>query len=108
MPEGQVQQPNEGGANEGAAGDGKGSRVPANESKADKFRRLLNDRGPKVTERFAMLMQIFEPKNYEYTAEQVEKIFDRFEEILKNGRAEALAKLEPAKEKSFNVDLSDI
>ena len=107
MSEGQVQQPNEAAANEGAASEGATTRAPANETKADKFRRLVKDRVPKVSERFAMVMQLFEPKNYQYTEDQVTTIFDAFEKLIKEGRAEALAKLAPEKEKNYGIDLSN-
>lgn len=113
MSEGRVQQSNEGagneaGANEGAGGDGAAARAPANETKADKFRRLAKDRAEKVSARLELLMQVFEPKNNEYTAEQVDLVFGGFDAILKEARADALAKLQPAREKSYAVDLSKL
>ena len=48
--------------------------APANESKADKFRRLMNARMTATLDKIRLLSNLSNRASYEYTPEQVEKI----------------------------------
>jgi len=72
-----------------------GEGGPANESKGDRFRRLMKQRMKPFIERMDGVKRLFNLKEYEFTQEQVDKVASQFEtwakELRETGTA-ALAK----------------
>lgn len=58
-----------------------------NETKNEKFRRLAESRVNTVLDRLRLLGQLADKKNYEYTDEQVSKIFRAIDSELKDTKS---------------------
>ena len=57
-----------------------------NESKHDKFRRLAENRVNTVLDRIRLIGQLSDKRNYEYTEEEVAKIFRAIDAEIKTTR----------------------
>ena len=72
----------------------------ANETKADKFKRLAEFRVNKLMGQIASIEKLSSRSSYEYTEEQVEMMFGTIEEELRNAKAHFQAT--KAKENKFH------
>lgn len=59
------------------------AKVPENESKADKFKRLANHRVPRLIKLFNAVASLANKSQYEWTPEQVNLIVSSLESALK-------------------------
>jgi hypothetical protein len=57
------------------------------ESRNERFRRLASTRGDRLIREISLLGNLANPKNYEYTPEEVEALFRPIEAELKEVRA---------------------
>ena len=57
-----------------------------NEDKRDKFVRLATQRGERILKDMRLLANLSNRKNYEYTDEDVKKLFNAIEEELKTAK----------------------
>ena len=69
-----------------APGDEEEAPGVAGETKAGRFRRLANQRGKAVIKRLDLLSNLSNTGSYEFTAEQVEKLFGAIDEHVRNAR----------------------
>lgn len=65
----------------------KGPTVPADESKADKFRRLAKQRVPKAVRIISNIGNLASKGGYEFTSEQADKIDGALIDAVKGVRA---------------------
>lgn len=57
-----------------------------NESKNDRFRRLAKQRGERILKDLRLVGNLSNQNNYEYSSEEVKKIFSSIEEELRLSR----------------------
>ena len=57
-----------------------------NEDKSDKFKRLATQRGERILRDLRLLANLSNRKNYEYTDEDVKKLFTAIEDELKSAK----------------------
>lgn len=62
-------------------------RGSMNESRGDRFRRLAAARGDRLIREISLLGNLANRKNYEYTPEEVERLFEPIERELREVRA---------------------
>ena len=63
------------------------AQTRSNETKNEKFRRLAESRVNSVLDRLRLLGQLADKKNYDYTDEQVSKIFRAIDSELKDTKS---------------------
>ena len=63
------------------------AQTRSNETKNEKFRRLAESRVNTVLDRLRLLGQLADKKNYDYTDEQVSKIFRAIDSELKDTKS---------------------
>jgi hypothetical protein len=56
------------------------------EDKSTKFRRLAKQRGERILKDLRLMANLSNRKNYEYTDEEVKKLFNAIEDELKSAR----------------------
>lgn len=61
--------------------------IMTKESKSHKFKRLAKSRGELATKYLQLLGNLSNRNNYEYTAEEVRKVFSVIEEELKHAKS---------------------
>lgn len=57
------------------------------ETRSDRFRRLAESRGDRLIREISLLGNLANRKNYDYTAEEVQQLFEPIERELKEVRA---------------------
>ncbi len=74
----------------------------ANETKRDRFKRIAEARVNKILDMMRLLGNCASPSNYEYTDEDIKKIFTALERELKNTKNKFLGV--ESKEERFTLD----
>ncbi|MFC1998834.1 hypothetical protein ACFLVR_04230 [Chloroflexota bacterium] len=73
--------------------------MSANEAKYDKFKRLANSRTNEILRKIKLLGNLSNNKVYEYSKEDISKIFG----AIDKGLREAKTRFSPRKEKKFSL-----
>jgi len=74
----------------------------ANETKRERFKRIAEARVNKILDMMRLLGNCASPSNYEYTDEDIKKIFNALERELKNTKNKFLGV--ESKEERFTLD----
>jgi hypothetical protein len=87
-----------------ASGNGEGAGKP-NETKAEKFKRLAKKRVENAGEALVTLAKCFEPAGYDYTEEQIDKIFGALKQQIATMETAARDSLKPASDKKIGLQI---